>query len=143
MEGTPLQDQRIFQLLSSRAYESRAGTWPVQDLRSYQMLLGAPWFDLLGMPVYHPWRLFEWWYFFDAYAPDIFLRGGAIAAYSGFAGAMAAIAMSVWRARQSKLVTTYGSARWALPAEIHRSGLTGAAGAFLGRKDGDYWIPVH
>jgi type IV secretion system protein VirD4 len=78
------------------------------------MRLGAPWFDLLGTPVYHPWRLFEWWFFFDAYAPDMSsCIGGAIAGGSGFAGAMVAIAMSVWRARQSKLVTTYGSARWA------------------------------
>ena len=119
-----------------------AGTWSATQWTAaalgYQMRLGMPWFDLLGTPVYHPWRLFEWWYFFDAYAPDIFLRGGAIAACSGFAGAMVAIAMSVWRARQSKLVTTYGSARWALPAEIRRSGLTGPAGVFLGRKDGDY-----
>jgi type IV secretion system protein VirD4 len=64
-----------------------ATQWTAAAL-GYQMRLGAPWFDLLGMPVYHPWRLFEWWYFFDAYAPDIFLRGGAIAACSGFAGAM-------------------------------------------------------
>ncbi|WP_296661585.1 IncP-type conjugal transfer protein TraG, partial [Thiobacillus sp. 0-1251] len=119
-----------------------AGTWGATQWTAaqlgYQLRLGAPWFDLLGTPVYHPWRLFEWWYFFDAYAPDIFLRGGAIAACSGFAGAIAAIAMSVWRARQSKLVTTYGSARWALPAEIQRSGLTEPVGVFLGRKDGDY-----
>ncbi len=119
-----------------------AGTWGATQWTAaqlgYQLRLGTPWFDLLGTPVYHPWRLFEWWYYFDAYAPDIFLRGGAIAACSGFAGALAAIAMSVWRARQSKLVTTYGSARWALPAEIRSSGLTGPAGVFLGRKDGDY-----
>lgn len=119
-----------------------AGTWGATQWTAahlgYQLRLGAPWFDLLGTPVYQPWRLFEWWYLFDAYAPDIFLRGGAIAACSGFAGAIVAIAMSVWRARQSKLVTTYGSARWALPVEIHRSGLTGPAGVFLGRKDGDY-----
>ncbi len=119
-----------------------AGTWGATQWTAahlgYQLRLGAPWFDLLGTPVYQPWRLFEWWYFFDAYAPDIFLRGGAIAACSGFAGAIVAIAMSVWRARQSRLVTTYGSARWALPVEIHRSGLTGPAGVFLGRKDGDY-----
>ena len=114
-----------------------ATQWTAAAL-GYQMRLGMPWFDLLGMPVYHPWKLFEWWYFFDAYAPDIFLRGGAIAACSGFAGALVAIAMSVWRARQSRLVTTYGSARWALPTEIRRSGLTGPAGVFLGRKDGDY-----
>lgn len=114
-----------------------ATQWTAAAL-GYQMRLGAPWFDLLGTPIYHPWRLFEWWYFFDAYAPDIFLRGGAIAACSGFAGAMVAVIMSVWRARQSKLVTTYGSARWALPAEIRRSGLTRPAGVFLGRKDDDY-----
>src|SRR5476649_55957 len=114
-----------------------ATQWTAAAL-GYQMRLGAPWFDLLGTPIYHPWRLFEWWYFFDAYAPDIFLRGGAIAACSGLAGAMVAVTMSVWRARQSKLVTTYGSARWALPAEIRSSGLTGPAGVFLGRKDGDY-----
>ncbi len=114
-----------------------ATQWTAAAL-GYQMRLGTPWFDLLGTPVYHPLKLFEWWYFFDAYAPDIFLRGGAIAACSGFAGAIAAIAMSVWRAQQSKLVTTYGSARWALPAEIQRSGLIDPAGVFLGRKDGHY-----
>jgi type IV secretion system protein VirD4 len=119
-----------------------AGTWGATQWTAvqlgYQLRLGTPWFDLLGTPIYHPWRLFEWWYFFDAYAPDIFLRGGAIAACSGFAAAIVAMAMSVWRARQSKLVTTYGSARWALSAEIHKAGLTGSAGVFLGRKDNDY-----
>ncbi len=114
-----------------------ATEWTAAQL-GYQLRLGDPWFDLMGTPIYHPWRLFEWWYFFDAYAPDIFLRGGAIAASSGLAAALVAIAMSVWRSRQSKLVTTYGSARWALPAEIRRAGLTGPAGVFLGRKDGDY-----
>lgn len=119
-----------------------AGTWGATQWTAaqlaYQSSLGIPWFDLLGTPIYHPWRLFEWWYFFDSYAPDIFLWGGAIAASSGLAAAMLAIAMSVWRARQSKLVTTYGSARWALPAEIRRSGLTDPVGVFLGRKGDDY-----
>ncbi len=119
-----------------------AGTWGATQWTAaqlgYQLRLGMPWFDLLGTPIYHPWRLFEWWYFFDAYAPDIFLRGGAIAACSGFAAAIVAMAISVWRARQSKLVTTYGSARWAEPAEIHQADLTGTTGVFLGRKDNDY-----
>jgi hypothetical protein len=53
-----------------------ATQWTAAALE-YQVRLGAPWFDLFGTPIYHPWRLFEWWYFFDAYAPDIFLRGGA------------------------------------------------------------------
>ncbi|OIQ95033.1 conjugal transfer protein TraG [mine drainage metagenome] len=119
-----------------------AGTWGATQWTAaqlgYQLRLGSPWFDCFGIPVYHPWQLFEWWYWFDAYAPRLFLKGGAMAATSGVTAACVAIGMSVWRARQSKLVTTYGSARWALPAEIHRSGLTGPAGVFLGRKDGDY-----
>ena len=66
-----------------------ATQWTAAHL-GYQLRLGSPWFGLLGTPVYHPWRLFEWWYFFDAYAPDIFLRGGAIASCSGFAAAIPA-----------------------------------------------------
>ena len=113
-----------------------AGTWVATQWTAahlgYQLRLGTPWFDLFGMPFYHPWRLFEWWYWYDAYAPRLFLKGGAIAATSGFAAAFVAIGMSVWRARQSRRVTTYGSARWADAKEIRRAGLTGAAGVFLG-----------
>ena len=64
-------------------------------------------------PFYFPWRLFEWWYAYDAYAPNLFNMAGAIAATSGFAGCGVAIVGSLWRARQNKNVTTYGSSRWA------------------------------
>jgi type IV secretion system protein VirD4 len=118
------------------------GTWGATQWTAaqlgYQLRLGTPWFELLNTPVYHPWRLFEWWYFFDAYAPEVFLRSGAMAALSGLVAAVVAMAMSVWRARQSQLVTTYGSARWAIPAEIVRAGLTSSSGVFLGRKGRDY-----
>jgi len=113
-----------------------AGTWVATQWTAahlgYQLRLGAPWFDVFGTPVYRPWRLFEWWYWFDAYAPRLFLKGGAIAAASGFTAAFVAIGLSVWRARQSRRVTTYGSARWADAAEIHKAGLTDPAGVFLG-----------
>ena len=109
-----------------------ATQWTASAL-GYSVRLGAFWFDLLGTPIYHPWRLFEWWYFFDAYAPDVFLTGGAIAASSGLGAAMAAVSMSVWRSRQSRLVTTFGSARWAGPQEISQAGLTTPTGVFLGR----------
>lgn len=94
-----------------------AGVWAATQWTAaalgYQLRLGSPWFDFFGTPVYHPWRLFEWWFFFDAYAPHVFDVGGAIAAGSGLFAVMVAIGMSIWRSRQSKLVTTYGSARWA------------------------------
>lgn len=62
--------------------------------------LGAPRFDFHGTPVYYPWKLFEWWFFFDAYAPQVFDTGGMIAASSGLLAVVVAIAMSVWRSRE-------------------------------------------
>lgn len=104
----------------------------------HQAGLGSPWFILAGYPVYLPWRLLEWWYAYDAYAPAIFERAGAIAAGGGIAGALFAVANSVWRARQNQLVTTYGSARWASAKEISAAGLFGARGVFLGRLGDNY-----
>jgi type IV secretion system protein VirD4 len=114
-----------------------ATQWTAAAL-GYQPRLGDPWFAFLGAPVYYPWRLFQWWYFYNAYAPNIFLRGGAIAACSGIASAGAAVVASVWRSRQSKLVTTYGSARWASKDEVTDAGLLKPAGVFLGRHGSDY-----
>lgn len=99
----------------------------------HQPGLGAPWFAAGGNPVYLPWRLFEWWYAYEAYAPAIFNRAGAAAAAGGLAGAVAAMAGALWRARQSTAVTTYGSARWATPREAARAGLFRPQGVFLGR----------
>ena len=94
-----------------------AGVWAATqwaaDQLAYQPELGAPWFVLGGEPVYRPWQLFEWWYHYDAYAPHVFDRAGMLAGASGFVGCGAAIAGSLWRARQAANVTTYGSAHWA------------------------------
>lgn len=114
-----------------------ATQWTAAAL-SYQLRLGSPWFDLYGTPVYYPWKLFEWWFFFDAYAPQVFDTGGMIAAGSGLFAVVVAIAMSVWRSRQARKVTTYGSARWADAADIRKAGLTQPAGVFLGQHDGHY-----
>jgi type IV secretion system protein VirD4 len=114
-----------------------ATQWTASAL-GFQERLGAPWFLVAGYPVYLPWRLFEWWFAYEAYAPEIFQEGGAIAAAGGIAGAMFAILNSVWRARQNQLVTTYGSARWATPREIKQAGLCTPKGVFLGRLENDY-----
>ncbi|WP_028731155.1 conjugal transfer protein TraG [Pandoraea sp. E26] len=119
-----------------------AGVWAATQWTAaalgYQLRLGSPWFDCFDTPVYHPWRLFEWWFLYDGYAPRIFNEGGAIAGASGLTAALIAIAMSVWRSRQSKLVTTYGSARWAEAADIRKAGLDKPAGVFLGLHHGQY-----
>ena len=119
-----------------------AGVWGATQWTAaalgYQLRLGSPWFDLLGTPIYHPWKLFEWWFFFDAYAPRVFDTGGAIAGGSGLLAVVVAIGMSIWRSRQSHLVTTYGSARWANAEDIRKAGLTQPAGVFLGQHDRKY-----
>ena len=119
-----------------------AGVWIATQWTAaalgYQLRLGSPWFEAFGTPVYQPWRLFEWWFAFDAYAPRIFATGGAIAGGSGLLASAVAVGMSVWRSRQSKWVTTYGSARWAESADIRRAGLIAPRGVFLGLHDGQY-----
>ncbi|PSJ36295.1 conjugal transfer protein TraG [Allosphingosinicella deserti] len=114
-----------------------ATQWAAAMLR-YQPELGRPWLWAGGVPVYRPWDLFAWWYHYDAYAPEIFDKAGMLAGGSGFLGCAAAIFGSLWRARQSANLTTYGSARWASPREIARAGLHGDAGVMLGLLRGRY-----
>ncbi len=114
-----------------------ATQWTAAEL-GYQWRLGLPWFWLWSFPVYHPWRLFAWWYDYDAYAPKLFNEAGIMAASSGIAGIVVAVIGSLWRARQTKQVTTYGSSRWATPQEIHRTGLFEPAGVFLGQLQNRY-----
>lgn len=114
-----------------------ATQWTAAAL-DYQPRLGSPWFTVLDTPFYYPWKLFEWWFFFDAYATHVFDVGGAIAGGSGLLASLVAIAMSVWRSRQSRRVTTYGSARWADSADVSQTGLNRPAGVFLGLYRGQY-----
>ena len=105
----------------------------------YQPQLGHPWFELApGIPVYLPPAFFWWWYAYDAYAPHVFVEGAYIAASGGFISIAAAIAMSVWRAREAKVAATYGSARWATVLEIRAAGLSAPDGVVLGQFETEY-----
>ena len=114
-----------------------ATQWAAHQL-GYQTQLGEPWFFVFGWPVYYPWQLFPWWFHFEPYAPAVFHRCGLLAASSGLLGCLTAVVGSLCRARQSRLVTTYGSARWATHAEISKAGLLRDRGVFLGRVGSDY-----
>ena len=76
-----------------------AGVWGATQWTAaalgYQVRLGSPWFDFLGTSIYHPWKLFEWWFFFGAYAPEVFDTGGTIAGTSGMVAVGVAIALSL------------------------------------------------
>ncbi|WP_257169682.1 conjugal transfer protein TraG [Bradyrhizobium sp. SRS-191] len=100
---------------------------------AFQPRLGPAWFTLAGWPVYWPPAFFWWWFVYDAYAPGVFTEGAAIAALGSLMAVAAAIGMSVWRAREARIVATYGSARWAEPGEVEKAGLLGDDGVVLGR----------
>src|SRR5262249_21395061 len=59
---------------------SAATQWAAAML-GYQPALGQPLLNLLGLKLYAPWQLFIWWLAFDAQAPDVFVRAGALAAF--------------------------------------------------------------
>src|SRR6202790_4521641 len=114
------------------AFVWAATEWTAWKL-GFQPQLGHPWFDVFGWPVYQPPAFFWWWFAYDAYARDVFVEGAYIAASGGIAAVVVAVAMSVWRAREVKRLTTYGSARWAETRELRHAGLFGSDGVLLGR----------
>ena len=114
-----------------------ATEWTAWSL-SWSPRLGEPLFIILDMPVYVPWAFFGWWYSFDAYAPDVFDRGGLIAGSGGVAAIVIAVTGSILRARWDKRVSTFGSARWAEGKDLRKSGLLKPAGVFLGQAEGSY-----
>jgi type IV secretion system protein VirD4 len=119
------------------AFVWAATQWTAWQL-GYQPELGQPWFYLFGWPLYHPPAFFWWWYAYDAYAPNVFNRAAFISAAGGIVAFAVAVVMSVWRAREQKLITTYGSARWANIREIGKAGLFGNDGVVLGQLGGHY-----
>jgi type IV secretion system protein VirD4 len=114
-----------------------AGVWYATEWTAahlgFQPRLGRPWTSVFGFPIYPPWRLFQWWYAYEAYAPRVFNTGGMLAGGAGIAGAAAAIVGSIWRSRQAHDVTTFGSARWAKLYEIRAAGLLSRHGVIVGR----------
>ncbi|MDA8232196.1 MAG: conjugal transfer protein TraG [Magnetospirillum sp.] len=114
-----------------------ATEWTAWQL-AFQPQLGRPWFTLFGWSIYQPPAFFWWWFAYDAYAHEIFVTGGFIAGAGGIAAFVVAVAMSVWRAREVKKVTTYGSACWAETREIKCAGLLHPDGVLLGRWRGAY-----
>jgi type IV secretion system protein VirD4 len=107
-------------------------------LLGHQPPLGSPVVELAGLKLYAPWKLFVWWLAFDAQAPGVFARTGALAAFGGLAAGAIAIGGAARRASSKSQPTTYGSARWASNADIRHANLLGDRGVVLGLHDGCY-----
>ena len=104
----------------------------------FQPQLGEAWIRVAGVPLYAPPAFFIWWFRFGAHVPKIFAEGAVIAASGGVAAVVTAIAMSLRRAKETKAVTTYGSARWATHQEMRAAGLLQPDGVVLGRLGRHY-----
>jgi type IV secretion system protein VirD4 len=100
--------------------------------------LGAPAIERVGLKLYAPWKVFVWWLAFDAQAPDVFARAGALAAFGGLAAGAVAIGGAARRAGGQSQPKTYGSARWADTLDIRRANLLGRRGVVLGLYAGRY-----
>lgn len=138
MSGTKLLwGQAIAVLAMVLVFVWTATEWTAWRL-AFQPELGHPWFVFRGWPIYSPLVFFWWWFSFDAYAHDIFIEGGYIAAAGGIAGFGTSVALSVWRAREAKRAITYGSARWATTSEIREAALFHPDGVMVGRWRGQY-----
>ena len=115
-----------------------AATQWAAAMLAYQPALGLPWLDLVGIKVYVPWKIFVWWLAFDAQAPEVFARAGAVAALGGTLSGAVAVGGAAWRAGQKTHVTTYGSARWADFRDVRNCGLLAETGPVLGLYGGRY-----
>ena len=110
-----------------------ATQWTAAQL-GYQPQLGAPWFDALRLAGLLPLALLRVVVRVRRLcADDSSITAAIIAASSGVVGCGFAIVGSLWRARQHRAATTYGSSRWATTREIARAGLFRSHGVFLGR----------
>jgi len=119
------------------------------DALGYQAQLGPPDAVMFDLRLYAPWKFFLWWYWFDAYARDIFQAGALIFLVGAGLSVATAIGFSLWRSRETKQSDTYGSARWATTRDIRRLSLNSGDGVILGawrntllRHDGDEHVLV-
>ena len=116
-----------------------AATQWAAAMLGYQPALGAPWIDLLGLKVYAPWKLFVWWLAFDAQAPDVFARAGAVAALGGSCQRRSSPSGEPPGGPAiGSQTTTYGSARWADASDVQDGRSVGEQGVVLGLYGGRY-----
>lgn len=128
MRGTTVLWGQFLVVFMIAALSLQAATQYVAHALAYQTQLGQPAYVVLGLPVYWPWKYWEWMFFYDYYAKSIFFRGSFFI-YGGVFFAFIVIAvMSLLRARKSRNPDTYGTARWAVRRDLEKAGLLASSG---------------
>ena len=132
MEGNKFQLIPGVIVLSWVAFGTFAGTEYVAWKLLFDEQLGEPVWRMFGFGLYAPWKLFEWDYFYGAYAREDFYIGYILVVLGMFVGLVAAVILSVVRSRKKAVLTTHGSARFADKHDLKSSGLQGR-GVMLGQ----------
>ena len=106
----------------------------------YQPELGPPWLRFGRLPLYWPWQVLEWDYWYQVYAPPIFRRALALVYAGPFLGVVVVIVYAVWQARRARVATTHGTAEWGRKRGYRRAGLMKGRGVVLGRTAGGRYL---
>lgn len=97
----------------------------------YQSQLGAPLVVWFGFPVYRPWSLIPWNYWYHYYARDIFGAGMLRLAIGAIASIPMALGYAVWNARRARVATSQGTATWLEEPELPKARLQDREGVIL------------
>lgn len=107
---------------------------------AYQPELGEPLLRLFGFPVYRPWQVLPWNYYFHYYAPRIFIAGMLQIAVGSLIALVAAIVYAVWAARRARVATSHGTARFQTTTEIESGQLCRNEGVLFGLSPGGQYL---
>lgn len=94
----------------------------------FHPMLGQPWFSVLGVPVYAPWRVFTWEGISQPVMDNALVLGQAFFLLPLFLALLCVVAARRLKGNQE----LHGSARWARKAEIERMGYLGGQGVYVG-----------
>lgn len=113
------------------------GAWVTQHIAAtlaYHNSLGSPLFSLDGRPIYAPWACLLWKFQFNSARFDLLLgEYGDSALLAWILIQIAVLATIAMRSMKPKARTDlHGSAHWASPKEVRKTGLLNGAGVFVG-----------
>lgn len=94
----------------------------------FQPALGRPWFELVGVPIYAPWKIFTWEGIAESVKDNAITVGQAFFILPLLFAMLCSVALRMNKGN-TKL---HGSARWAREDEIQRVGYLNGKGVYVG-----------
>lgn len=92
--------------------------------------LGEPLFGTGASSIYVPWRIFQWYGMYHAYAPGLF---GHMPIY--LVGGLFVSLLFLWLCKPPVKLTSHGTAHWASYADMKKMGIISSTGIVIGMYD--------